>query len=603
MDYYYGVNSIDGNMDTGTNNIKSHFLLQPGQKQSVTLLGLLFAASFFLRSYHSAPRPNQWYDRSGAFKDAIISNNLEETYQSYHPGVPTMAIGGLSLHLFDSVRETPFEVLFSWATPSYATKKGREMSAILIGQAVCLSLLIIMICFTLKQLGGWWLGLTGAALVIFSPVHIASSRMVHIDAFSSLFLVLSSLQLLVSMETGKRRYLLLSGFSGGLAFLARVTGIFLIPFLGLTLLVYLAKQFQVQRNNVLMNASQWLLVNGWKGFILPGLLCVLGMLLALTLWPAMWLDPVAVLSKAMLKAGRHIETAHSKTHFFLGMVYKGERPAFYFYPVALLVNSTGVTSILSLLAIGQYTIWRKQVKPLVSAAVFWLMVSFIIFFIIQMTIGAKQGFRYILPAQVMLTLLAAVGLIGILSHFRRDNRTKRENLAVVILLLSIPLQVVTTFSNALDFDMHHNYLLGGSRTAVNVIEVMREGEGGATVIDYLHNKLDGETPEIATIYPFNYTMSLVYNADKLKGLGNNHAAYYVVSYSAIQRQRKVKQVTARLQSFEETNHKPELILTYDGIPMVWVYAADNLSPTTKIIKRGGMIYTPHSPYGTPRMLA
>ena len=86
-------------------------------------------------------------------------------------------------------------------------------------------------------------------------------------------------------------------------------------------------------------------------------------------------------------------------------------------------------------------------------------------------------------------------------------------------------------------------------------------------------------------------MSLVHNAYKLKGLDNNNAAYYVVGYSRIQRQRQSKKLVARLRSFEETNHKPELILTYDGIPMVWVYSAENLSPTTKIIKQGGMMYS------------
>ena len=57
------------------------------------MIGLSLVA-FVLRAYHPLSRPEQWLYRANAFNTALDARDWQATFQSYHPGYTTMAIGG-----------------------------------------------------------------------------------------------------------------------------------------------------------------------------------------------------------------------------------------------------------------------------------------------------------------------------------------------------------------------------------------------------------------------------------------------------------------------------------------------------------------------------
>src|SRR5581483_1642033 len=87
--------------------------------------------------------------------------------------------------------------------------------------------------------------LTGL-IVGLEPFYLAISQMVHMDAILSGTMVASVLAALIAWERGGgRRWLIVSGVLGGLAFLSKVPAVFLlafVPALGLGLALLRRKQ-------------------------------------------------------------------------------------------------------------------------------------------------------------------------------------------------------------------------------------------------------------------------------------------------------------------------------------------------------------------------
>ena len=72
-------------------------------------------------------------------------------------------------------------------------------------------------------------------MISLDPFFIALSRMNHLDAPQAVFMFLSILALLKFLLRGNRWFdLVISGLAGGLAFLSKLPGIFILPAIGWT---------------------------------------------------------------------------------------------------------------------------------------------------------------------------------------------------------------------------------------------------------------------------------------------------------------------------------------------------------------------------------
>jgi len=550
----------------------------------------LFLVSFFLRAYYPASWSDQKLYRSIRFASRLMNGRWAETYQQYHPGVPMLAASGLTIRFYQSVEGTPAQALFDWAIPPYVTDLGRDVALGVFGLAIALAGLIVALTLTLQRLGGRRLAWAGAGLLTFSPYFLTQSRIVQGDALLGSFMLLSALLLLTGLQTGQRRYLLLSGFTGGLALLTKTPSLFLIPFTGLTLLAYLVRDVRGAWDQHGGGRARWLLGEAWRGLVGPGLLWGVVAALAFALWPAMWVDPLGTLQKVVLETRAQVSNPVPQSIFLAGRLYVGEDPGPLFYAVTLAFNSTFVTLTLGLVALGFYTVWRKRVtSPPVQPLTFWLLVAYAVFFTIQMSLGGKRYGRYVLPTHLAMEVLGAVGLVGLTGLLQRAVADHRPRLARALpgalAGLAIGLQALVTLPFAPDYGAHHNYLLGGNQVAVRVMEIVERNEGMLFVGDYLSRQPGAASQQLVTWFPVYGSALQYFPGEVEQGTAASEGDYYVFGLATMQRQYRPERWEARWNALREK--PPRLVVSYDGVEFIWLYAAQDAETDQTIVKRRG----------------
>jgi 4-amino-4-deoxy-L-arabinose transferase-like glycosyltransferase len=554
------------------------------------LLLAIFLVAFFLRAYRPQSRPNQWLDRAEAFTSALRSRDLDGTYRSRHPGFTVMVVSGLTLQLYQAVQDTPARVLFTWAIHPTATDFGARMTVGVLGLALVLSALIVAVALALRRLGGWALALASAGLLTFAPFILSLSQSLHVDALVSSLMLFSALLLLLNLQTGRRGYLLASGLVGGFALLTKTPALFLVPFTGLALLVHLVGKLRGEWADHTEGRGRWMLRTAWKAAILPGLLWVVMLVIPFLLWPAMWVKPYDVLDSMFQGTKEHVVDAHRNPRFFAGRIYTHTTPSKFFYPVTFAFNETFLTLPLVVVALGHYTLWRKRVRPPLPPTVFWLLFAYPAFFAIQMTLGAKRTERYILPVHMPVVILAAVGLVGLIDLVQKAlaQRGKRvpEALPAVLVGLTVGLQALVTLPLAPDYGAHHNYLLGGNRAAVGMIEVLGENEGIRHVTNYLNGQPDPEATQVGVTQPLKVSVEQ-YFAGGIENSLLPDTEYYIFSLTALQRHLRIDEWESAWEAVQ--GQPPELVVSYDGVEHLWLYAMKPTPATETVRIRRGWI--------------
>jgi 4-amino-4-deoxy-L-arabinose transferase-like glycosyltransferase len=554
------------------------------------LLTGLFILAVTPRAYQPPPEPTVWFERIETFNAALDQRDWAATYQAPHPGLTTMTVGGLALRLYNALSNKPAKLLFSWAVQPSANNYVRQTGACVLGMSVALAGLIVAITIVLRKLAGWPLAMTTAGLMIFEPFYLAQSRILHVDALVSTLMLLSGLLSLVSLQTKQSCYLLLSGLVAGLALLTKTPGLFLVPFTGLTLLVHLLMELRAGWPDHPEGRARWLGVQTWRSLVWPGCLWMLMMALPFALWPAMWVKPLFVLTDMFARTKYYALNPHIYSRFFAGRLYLGERPGVFFYPATLAFSSTFLTLTLSLTALGHYTLWRNRIRPPLRPLTFWLLIAYTFCFAIQMTISAKQRPSYVLPAHLALNVMAGVGIVGLVAMIRQAATAQCTRLARILipalLVLVVGLQASVALSYAPYYGAHHNHLLGGNRVAVKVIEIMSQNEGITYVSDYLNRQPNAELSEVGTSswYIFMSLKLQCFPGKVILGMPDS-ADYYLFDLEAMQRDFEPELWKTAWETYR--SQTPRVVVTFDGVGYLWLYAAQPAGPHQQVVIRRG----------------
>lgn len=548
-------------------------------------LGLLVLVAFVVRAYHPVTRPVHWLIRAQAFTDALQHGDWAETYQQYHPGVTTMAIGGAGVvAYYRSAAIPPVRALLDSAMAPYLTTLGRDNAAGAIALGAALAVLTGLIAWGMAALGGWRLGLAAGGLLAFSPVFLSQSRVFHVDALLAAFMLLSAVLILLYRQSRSVWHLLFSGLAGGLALLTKTPALYLLPYtalvLGADVLLRLRTGWAAHEDG----RAGWIAREAWRGLVGPGLVWLLFAALPFVLWPAMWVKPLQVLDEMYVSIARHTAETHPNRRFFLGRIYQpSEPPNRWFYLVVLAVNASFVTFALSLLALG-WAVLRRRWRLPVSPATFWLLAAYVGFFTLQMTIGSKQDQRYLVPAQAGLVMLAAVGLAAAADLVERAVADRRW-VAGAVVAAGVAAQMVAVMPYAPNYGVAHNHLLGGNRTAVHWLELGDQREGVMEAGAYLAQHAEsGQTLGIVT----SDTSSLLqlYSGEMI-AMHKQDTDYYL--FQLIDRQRNMALWQWRDRWAEMQDREPQLTVAFDGVAFVHLYAADpSTLPPPQVVNRGGL---------------
>ena len=541
--------------------MKNGFVANRGRwLQASALLFLILALCLprltALDHYVTIDEPT-WLMNSANFYQALWTRNWKDTYQLEHPGVTITWTGTLG---------------FLWKFPGYVklvdgqlkkenkfrdflTSKGHTALDLLVAGRTFTALgviLVLLLAFTLMvRLAGWGLALMASLLIALDPFFIALSRLLHLDGLVAALMLLSLLAFLSYLDRGRRRRdLLLSGVAAGLSWLTKSPAFFLIPFMGLLVLIELFiswKRVGVVdlRNRATWLRSIWAAVSSWLVWL------IIGVIVFILLWPAMWVDPIGTLSQVFGGATNYALEGNSHVTFFAGQVIDVGQSIWYYYPVSLLWRITP-PMLIGVLLLAVACLFPKWFGlSLDNRRMAWFMSLFTLLFIIFITLSQKKADRYQIPVQPALCILAAIGWYVL---FERLGNWVGLRFPGAPMRLLMPLlagavvfwQLLGVLQTAPYYMNYYNPLLGGDRAAPGVMMIGR-GEGLDQAAHYLNSLPNARNLHVFAWYgegPFSYyfkgnTMVIEQNT----ALNDLLKADYVVLYiHQWQRQTPSKEV-------------------------------------------------------------
>jgi len=498
---------------------------------------ILFLVAFFPRAYRLDlaginPDEDTWHERIDNFIAAVREGNWFYTQQSLHPGVT-----------------------FEWLTAGGKVLLGGNSFwpnhyAMVWPIVLVTSFTVVGIYLLLLKLFDPLTSFAASLLIALDPFFIAHSRVVQMDALLASFMILSALSFLVFQKENSRKYLVFSAVMGGLAILTKLPALFLVPYVVLILSVDWSLR---RRDGACPVSTTVATVMMW--FAVAGVTFV-------ALYPAMWVDPILTVKNLIYGlVGRGL-TAEGA-----GM----ERPGILFYPIVLALRSTPVSLVFGVFG-GIWGVWEFLKK---KRTVLFFLISYSLFFLLQMTIVAKAGDRYLLPAFLGLDILAGYGIskagywildikysISIDSKNRRLRTIQYQIISMVLLFTFCFLFLFPLNSCYLTY---YNPLFGGGKAAEKLM-VVGWGEGLREAAEYLNQKPDAGKLKVAAFYPDGLQPYFTGEAWDICSQGDGGADYAVLYVNMIQRKR----CSEFVEKYYE-NPSPEKVINLNGINYAWIY--------------------------------
>ncbi len=494
------------------------------------------------------------------------------TLQGFHPGVTTMWAGSLGflLHYWQTA---PPGVslqahLESLAGSMYDYHTTPELVRLTRLPIVFLSALFIVLFYLmLRKLLPERVALTATLLLVIHPFHISLSRVLHHDALTTTFIVLSLLAMIGYWLKGwGLRWLIISAILAGLAVLSKPVGWFTIPLAGLVGVI------GVYYSWVQTQSFHWAKI---KQLALEGILWgVIVLITFVALFPAMWVIPGAVIKHVFIESADIATEGH--LHYFLGQI--SDNPGPLFYPIGWPLRASPLEIIgLLILPVATWQLFRSNFPTslrqyIFKHAVLTALALFLVTFLLFETYASKKMVRYFLPAIPVIDIFVAMGLLWLVDKLVNLNnkwpvrRWTMPILAVVIFAVH-GWFVVSHYPYYLTY---YNPLFGGNRVAAQIMTIVGWGEGMKEVATYLNRQPDAASLKVITWYERTLKPFFVGQTSKFpRQAGDFMAADYLVYY--INQLQRHTQRNDDVWRYFDRHSPPVYRVTLNGLEYAWVY--------------------------------
>lgn len=467
---------------------------------------------------------------------------------SGHPGATVMWLSGAGEWIYKKIAGFPKDVV-PWGKdlPKINIPQGSVLSGILplvlvISLGNCLAFFLLSKIFKRKT------AFLGAIFIAVEPFYLAQSKVLHIDATLTNFMLLSTLSLFVYLKDKNPKYIALSGFFGGLALLTKTPALFLLPFLVLSLVIFAARKkpaFKMLFSEVAKPAAVWILT---------------AVITFAILFPPIWQKPAETLKEIFLSGIKApISTPHPYQNYFFGEI-TNKPLGFKFYLFTLLLLTTPLT-LIGAVSLAVALVAKKLDQ--ITKKLYFLILAYCFFFLFAVSLVAKSGSRYLTPLFPMLALASAVGC----SYLAREVIAKIANggkqIASALFLVVFLLNAALILKKHPYYGTYFNPLLGGANAASFVFPLGEQGEGIKEALDFIHQKEGNQ--ESLTIGCDTESVCLQHTKAKIVKINDASADYIIFSRNKIVRGHENE--TWRM--FKNVN--PEKVISFDGLPYAWVY--------------------------------
>jgi len=550
-----------------------------------------------------------WLVRSANFYYALGQKDFSETYVAEHPGVITMWIEGLvylfefpqyrsfGQGYFDSDKYSRFE--------EFITSQGVEPLDLLVKSRILTviintALLLLSFHYT-RLLVGAKPALFSFLLIAFDPFHIATTRLAHLDGLTGGFLFLSLLAFLAFLlKERKGIYLFTSAVSGGLAWLAKLNGLIILP----TIIVFCIIDYII--NNRKIESPDSTAVSSVADRVLKPVFLwfVIFLLTVMIVFPSAWENPVETITEltvspllvgniiptqriegtliptqsenkpieiiqSIFENNNQFEFLSQSSGYFLRYIKGYLERATPFILIGLAAAAAGILLRLSLFK------KRDNRQLILYLSLFWLIYT------VFVTLASKSSPKYYLPVYPVLDLIAGLGLFSVVDHFAsrveffRNKYTHALPFLVIIILHAVP-----AFRTYPYYSTYFNPLRP-LMSETGELRFAGLGEGLDQAARYLNQKPNSEQLKVISWYgtgPFSYffngetqpLFSYIWTEEQISILNEMD---YMVVYS----NQWIRNQPLGLMPHLE-NATPEHRIWIDGIEFARIYRVDKLPP-------------------------
>jgi hypothetical protein len=463
-----------------------------------------------------------WLRRSANFYYALGQRDFVQTRHSVDPAVTTMWVNTAAF-----VIEAPQYRVYGqgyfedFATfDQFARSRNIDPHEVLItGRKLMLleNIILLLTAFVISiRLVGVIPAFSAFMLIALDPFHIEWTTISHTDGQLSCLMLLSVISFLAYFfEKPKLIYVLISALTASLACLTKLPGYLLFVFFIGFLLYEVIRQRRLMSRQADLRFGPWVRrtardVGIWIGVFV---------LFYVALWPAMWVEPVKTLQRQITAPFIFVdrEDMLSRSDDISNTIdidlpekIPGIFQRLMKYPAAIVWRATPVVLLGLLLALlffifkrgilGESSTRRLSIVIMVFAGVFILIIS----------LADMQNVRYMMPAIVMVDMLAAFGWVALAQVILSSKKTWLRLSAISAVLVFVA--VVQVGGNILVhpyYGSYHNPLMGGAKKAGETLFI-GSGEGLDEAGRYLSAKPDASNLTVISWYgngSFSYYFS------------------------------------------------------------------------------------------------
>ncbi len=406
----------------------------------------------------------KWKARIYDFGSGVFNLDFDKTLQKYHPGVTLMWVGTAAVKfqgLYCSIVTCPDEAV----DPVGAVFTLHYLQKLFVVLAIGITLALAF--YPLRKLFGKKYAFIALSLISFEPFFYALTRVIHLEALMSSFMLTSFVWLVYALETAKGEKrpvkfveLTISAVFAGLSILTKSTAIFMIPVSILSIIFYHKKNIR----SVAKLSLLWFL-----GVVV----------IYFILWPAMWVHPITTLDYVFIRGIKETGLEGEHAQIYLGTYTENPGPFYYLVVAGYKFSPILVTGILLFVLFFKKVLQHFGGEKARRFAL--LSLVFTVGYLTEITIPSKKLDRYILPALTSFSLLAGFfytwfvfklsTLLGLgpspAEAGRPDPRMVRKLVLPTLFLVAIAYQ---SLSLSPDYFSYYSPLMGGLAKGIYALE-------------------------------------------------------------------------------------------------------------------------------------
>ncbi|MBT4277348.1 phospholipid carrier-dependent glycosyltransferase [Candidatus Falkowbacteria bacterium] len=397
------------------------------------------------------------------------------------------------------------------------------------------------------------IALSVCLFLLVDPILLYNSRMLHLDALTTNFILLSTLSLFIFLKNKQKYNLIISGIFIALALLTRSSAVVAL----IALFYFFAVSIVYKKYNLkFKDIFTWVLI----------ILSV-----AIILCPNLWVNPYTFFEHYIERAIVGVTTIHEYPNYNESAIIRN-----LYYFIHSLITIPIITQLLFFFFIFVYFTknvkFKKTKKSFINFSIL-----LIIFYFILFTFAQKNAIKYILPALTLISILAGIGFYLLIKKINQLSRPKKSILTSLILIILL-IQIYNIYSLYPYYDYKNILSKPLARTELKKSNAFFwNGDQGLKQVAEYFISLNNNDIKIASWHrasllffckKHNFTKEQIIPIYEVNEKNLKEIDYFVLTNDQVHR--------GILQNFlqkiiYEKNLKPEKTIKINNIEYVWIY--------------------------------